>query len=212
MKSNGKCEVKGATMKNKQELIQEVIDRELDMFLNVPAREPASCQENPEAFRFYRGVSFSVWSEAALESYRDDLIRANTEGLNLMTLKYARMENSIPPLNENPLIDRIVEIDIAWAKELAAKYPKLHSRGRPIDEDGPRGTSIKTYLHAELETYSDNTLALYYQNQIQFLERKQNLAEKVLLATVAGAGYGSLQEAEDKLLAEDQNRRNDGNS
>ena len=78
MKSNGKCEVKGATMKNKQELIQEVIDRELDMFLNVPAREPASCQENPEAFRFYRGVSFSVWSEAALESYRDDLIRANT--------------------------------------------------------------------------------------------------------------------------------------
>jgi hypothetical protein len=197
-------------MKNKQELIQEVIDLELDMFLNVRAREPASCQENPEAFRFHRGVLFSVWSKAALESYRDDLIRADAEGLNLMTLKYARMENSIPPLSENPLIDRIVEIEIAWAKELAAKYPKLHSRGRPIDEDGPRGTSIKTYLRGELETYSDNTLALYHQNQIQFLERKENLAEKVLLATVVGAGYGSLQEAEDRLLAEDQNRRNDG--
>jgi hypothetical protein len=197
-------------MKNNQELIQEVIDLELDMFLNVRAREPASCQENPEAFRFHRGVLFSVWSKAALESYRDDLIRADAEGLNLMTLKYARMENSIPPLSENPLIDRIVEIEIAWAKELAAKYPKLHSRGRPIDEDGPRGTSIKTYLRGELETYSDNTLALYHQNQIQFLERKENLAEKVLLATVVGAGYGSLQEAEDRLLAEDQNRRNDG--
>jgi hypothetical protein len=197
-------------MKNKQELIQEIIDLELAMFLNVRAREPASCQENPEAFRFHRGVLFSVWSKAALESYRDDLIRADAEGLNLMTLKYARMENSIPPLSENPLIDRIVEIEIAWAKELAAKYPKLHSRGRPIDEDGPRGTSIKTYLRGELETYSDNTLALYHQNQIQFLERKENLAEKVLLDTVVGAGYGSLQEAEDRLLAEDQNRRNDG--
>ena len=98
-------------MKNKQELTQEIIDLELDMFLNVRAREPASCQENPEAFRFHRGVLFSVWSEAALESYRDDLIRANAEGRNLMTLKYARMENSIPPLNENPLIDRIVEIE-----------------------------------------------------------------------------------------------------
>ena len=186
-------------MKNKQELIQEIIDLELDMFLNVRAREPVSCQENPEAFRFHRGVLFSVWSEAALESYRDDLVRANAEGLNLMTLKYARMENSIPPLSENPLIDRIVEIEIAWTKELAAKYPRLHSRGRPIDEDGSRGTSIKTYLRGELETYSDNTLALYYQNQTQALEQKKNLAEKVLLATAAGAGYGSLQEAEDGL-------------
>jgi|AntAceMinimDraft_18_1070375.scaffolds.fasta_scaffold115212_2 hypothetical protein len=187
-------------MGKKQELIQEIIDRELDMFLNVPAREPASCQENPGAFRFYRGVSFSVWSEAALESYRDDLIRADAKGLNLLTLKYARMENIISPLSENPLIDQIVEIEIAWTKELAVKYPNLRSRGRPIDEDGPRGTSIKTYLRGELETYSDNTLALYYQNQIQFLERKENLAEKVLLATVIGAGYGSLQEAEDRLF------------
>ena len=186
-------------MKNKQGLIQEIIDLELDMFLNVRAREPVSCQENPEAFRFHRGVLFSVWSEAALESYRDDLVRANVEGLNLMTLKYARMENSIPPLSENPLIDRIVEIEIAWTKELAAKYPKLNSRGRPIDEDGSRGTSVKTYLRGELETYSDNTLALYYQNQTQALEQKENLAEKVLLATAVGAGYESLQEAEDGL-------------
>ena len=186
-------------MKNKQELIQEVIDLELDMFLNVRAREPVSCQENPEAFRFHRGALFSVWSGAALESYRDDLVRANAEGVNLMTLKYARMENSIPPLSENPLIDRIVEIDITWARELAEKYPKLHSRGRPIDEDGSRGTSIKTYLRGELETYSDNTLALYFENQTQSLEQKDNLAEKVLLATAVGAGYGSLQEAEDKL-------------
>jgi len=160
-------------------------------------RHPA--RRTPGAFRFYRGVSFSVWSEAALESYRDDLIRADAKGLNLLTLKYARMENSISPLSENPLIDQIVEIEIAWTKELAVKYPNLRSRGRPIDEDGPRGTSMKTYLRGELETYSDNTLVLYYQNQIQFLERKENLAEKVLLATVIGAGYGSLQEAEDRL-------------
>ncbi|MBI9085757.1 MAG: DUF4125 family protein [Desulfobacterales bacterium] len=188
-------------MVKKQELIQKIIDRELHMFLNVPARESASCQENPRAFRFYRGVSFSVWSEAALESYLDDLTRADAKGLNLLTLKYARMENSIPPLSENPLIDQIVEIEIAWIKELAAKYPNLHSRGRPIDEGGSMGTSVKTYLRGELETYSDDTLALYYQNQIEFLERKENLPEKVLLATVVGAGYGSLQEAEDRLLS-----------
>ncbi len=187
-------------MEKKKKLIKEIIERELKMFLNVPAREPAPCQENPGAFRFYRGVSFSVWSQAALESYRDDLIRADAKGLNLLTLKYARMENSIPPLNENSLIDQIVEIEIAWAREIAVRYPKLHSRGRPIDEDGPRGTSIKTYLRGELETYSDNTLALYYQNLLRFLERKENLVEKVLLATVAAAGHGSLQEAEDSPI------------
>lgn len=187
-------------MGKKQELIQEIIDRELNMFLNVTAREPASCQENPEAFRFYRGVLFSVWSEAALESYRDDLIRADAKGINLLTLKYARMENSIPLINKNPLIDQILEIEISWTKELAAQYPNLHSRGRAIDDNDEKGSSIKTYLRGELDTYSDNTLALYYQNQIQFLERKENLAEKVLLATVVGAGYRSLREAEDRLV------------
>jgi hypothetical protein len=42
-------------MKSKQELIHEVIDLELAMFLKVRAREPVSCQENPEAFRFHKG-------------------------------------------------------------------------------------------------------------------------------------------------------------
>ena len=97
-------------MSAKEHLIEKILELELNMFLNVPSRYPASCQENPDAFRLYRRVQFSVWSQETLQSYLDDLSQAKEKGDNLMTLKYARMENLIPPLNENPIIDRIVQM------------------------------------------------------------------------------------------------------
>ena len=39
--------------------------------------------------------------------------------------------------------------------ESKARLHSILSRGRPLEDDGPRSTSFKTYLRGELETYSD---------------------------------------------------------
>lgn len=186
-------------MTDKKAIISEILDDELEMFLNVNARERSSCQENPDGFKFYRGAMFSVWAIKALESYRADVRRAKADGINLLTLKYARMENLIPVLNDNELIDKIVEIEVEWVKEIAAKYPHVHRKGKPVEEDSPQAISTRTYLHGELETYSDKTLELYYQNMLESLERNENLSEKVCAVMVESAGFSSLQTTEENL-------------
>jgi len=42
-----------------------------------------------------------MWSKEMLESYFDDLVIAQKKGRNLVTEKYARMDNLIPPNFEN---------------------------------------------------------------------------------------------------------------
>ena len=144
----------------RDDLIEEILALEWDMFQNVRARYPVGCQQNPSAFRLHRGTQFSIWSDDALNSYRDDLLQAQAIGENLMTLKYARMENLIPPLNDNPVIERIVDLEVAAQREVAERYPYLTRRGRPLEEDSDSETSFKTYLRGELETYSNRTLAI----------------------------------------------------
>lgn len=181
----------------KEETIEAILADELEMFLSVNSREPSACQENPAGFRFYRGAVFSTWSMDALESYRDDVQQAKTDGKNLITLKYARMENLIAPLNENELIDKIVAAEIAWIKDVTERYPNVHSRMRPVEKDSDENTSVRTYLRCELETYSDRTLEFYYQNQQSCQKDGINLAEQMCSKMVKGAGFTSLDEAEE---------------
>jgi len=89
----------------KEKLIQEILDKELRMFLAVVPQEPVSCQRDPEGFRVTRGAQFSVWSEQTLVSYREDLEKALIEDKNLMTLKYARMDNLIPKLRDDIMVE-----------------------------------------------------------------------------------------------------------
>ena len=79
-----------------------------------------------------------------------------------MTLKYARMENLISPLSVNPIIDEIVQMQLEAQREMLLRYPRILSRGRPLEDDGSASTSFKTYLRGELETYSDKTLELLH--------------------------------------------------
>jgi len=53
-----------------------------------------------------------------------------------MTLKYARMENLIPPLNENPIIDAIVEMALEAQRGMLLRYPNILSHGRPLEDNG----------------------------------------------------------------------------
>ncbi|MFY9398109.1 MAG: DUF4125 family protein [Desulfomonilia bacterium] len=87
----------------RQDLIQLIIELELAMFRKVNARGNAPCQEMPETFRAMRWMAHSVLSEGTLSSYLDDLKTAAEAGRNLMTEKYARMDNFIPPPSRTTL-------------------------------------------------------------------------------------------------------------
>jgi len=202
--------------KKKEDLLKEIIGIEWQMFENVPnVGGKALCQEDPATFEVMRLSQGLSWSEAALESYLDDLKEAEKEERNLLTEKYARMmkstvpseyaqiEHLLPPLDPEvfPLIDKIAEIVLQWQEELVERFPHVLAGGRPIraSQDTPFATSFETYLRGELLTYSRRTLELYHQNLLQQRSEKINGAEITLEFTVKQYGYASLVEANEKL-------------
>lgn len=184
-------------MADKSGLINKILEIELDMFLNVPSRRPAACQENTRGFKLVRGSGFATWSGEALESYLNDLSAAVQKGINLMTIKYARMDNLIPPVNTNPLIKKIVEIEERWQSEVRKNYPFIVGSQGAGQASEP--SNFARYLRAELETYSDETLGYYYENLRAALERGENLSEKVYGLIYRGMGYSSLEAANNAL-------------
>ena len=154
------------------------------------------------------------WSEATLESYLNDLKKAEKNDRNLLSEKYARMMESTSPLEYDkikhlltpldpdvpPLIDKIIEIALAWEEDVTKKYPYICKRGRPIysSEDMPGVVSFETYLRGELATYSKKTIEFYYNNMLGQKSQGINGAEIVLERTVNQYGYKSLEEANEK--------------
>ena len=181
-------------MKN---VIEKIIELELEMFLTVPADGRYSCQEDLEGFRLHRRAQFSIWSEDTLQSYLDDLDRAKKKAINLMTIKYARMDNLLPAENLNPQIDDIVAIQLRWQKEVVRKYPYLMAGARHLaGADGSQGTSFETYLRAELETYSDGTLELLHRDVLNYAKAGVNGSEKIYAYLVKQVGYESIEKAD----------------
>jgi len=174
--------------RNRKELLDNIIKLELDMFERVRTSEPSLCKERPETFRVMRRMTHSVLSTETLESYLGDLQKAESEGRNLLTEKYARMDNRIPPLKSNPIIDNIVEIEARWMEELSQKYPRTFKRG----------AGFKIYLSSELETYSDETLKLYSRDVSRSEKGGRNLAEERYTKLAKQIGYGSIDELEEK--------------
>ncbi|MDY7019650.1 MAG: DUF4125 family protein [Chloroflexota bacterium] len=174
--------------RERKELLDGIIEIELDMFNRVRTAEPSLCQERPETFKAMRWMTHSVLSTGTLESYLGDLQKADTEGRNLLTEKYARMQNIIPLLKTNPIIEDIVKVEASWMKELSQKYPRTFK--------GQYG--FETYLHSELETYSDETLKFYFDDISQAEKEGRNLAEERYTVLFQEIGYGSIAEVEDK--------------
>ncbi len=171
-----------------RELLIRVIELELDMFERVRTAEPARCQEKPESFKSMRAMTHSVLSDETLQSYLDDLLQANMDGKNLLTLKYARMDDKIPPLKNNTIIGDIVKIEDRWMQELALRYPRV------VKGD----TGFRVYISSELETYSDKTLELYFRDVSEAEKQGRNLAEERYNWLFERIGYGSLAEASAK--------------
>ena len=173
---------------NRKELLDNIIEFEFDMFERVRTSEPSLCKDQPETFRAMRGMTHSVLSTKTLQSYLEDLQKAKAEGRNLLTEKYARMDNRIPPLKTNPIIDDIVEIEARWMEELSRKYPHTFKRG----------PGFKIYLSSELETYSDKTLKLYFGDVSKAEKEGRNLTEERYNKLTKQMGYGSIDELEGK--------------
>ncbi|MFC1925890.1 DUF4125 family protein [Chloroflexota bacterium] len=205
-------------VKKREDLINEIIGIEWQMFQNVPnVGGKALCQEDPVTFKIMRFSQGMSWSEAALKSYLKDLKEAEKKERNLLTEKYARMmrstapseydqiEHLLPPLNPEvfPLIDKILEIALPWQEELAERFPSILGRGRPLraSQDTPFATSFETYLRGELLTYSRRTLELYHRNLLKQKNENINGSQIALEHTVKQYGYSSLEEANKKLMA-----------
>ncbi|MBE0480223.1 MAG: DUF4125 family protein [Dehalococcoidia bacterium] len=176
-----------------ERLLKQVVDLELRMFLALEPAIPSACQEQPQTFKLMRKGSHYVLSEDTLKSYLADLEEAVDENRNLMALKYARIDNLIPPLSENPLIDTIVEIEGRWLAELAVKYP-LTFKGRSDYAAG-------VYLRSELETYSPATLELYYRDLSRASDEGRNLTEERYTCIFRETGYESIDEMEKERAA-----------
>ncbi|MBL0699692.1 MAG: DUF4125 family protein [Desulfosarcina sp.] len=186
-------------MDENKNLTNRILKRELDMFLTVPTLQKASCQEDPEMFKIVRSSQFVSWSRETLESYLQDLKSAEKNNINLMTQKYARMDNLIEKIKENPEMDEIVDIEIEWQKEMFEKFPCLMGSARALrsSEDTPSATSFETYLRGELETYSDTTLTFLLKDVKHYFEKNENMMIKNYLDMVKQLGYTSIEDAEE---------------
>jgi len=185
-----------------EDIIEKILAKELKMFLSVPSAGKSSCQDYPESFKLHRRAQFSCWSRETLQSYLNDLEKAEEKGTNLMTQKYARMDNLIKKLSTNSLIDKIVDVQCTWQRAMIKKYPGIMSAGRPLTsvEDSAFMTSFETYLRGELETYSIATLELLHFDILDKNMKGINMAEELYLYLVKEKGYDSLDEAEQAQL------------
>ena len=198
------------------DLVEEITGIEFEMFSSVNnTGGPASCQSDRKTFQIMRTSQLEIYNDEILESWLSDLKEASASGRNLMTEKYARMMESTHPdefarikdqLPDVPgsvagLSSEITKIFMEWDMEMAEKYPGIMSRGRNNleSEDTPFTTSKETYLKSELLTYSEKTLSLIAAWVKDHNEKKVNLAEKLLLATVKKYGYTDLQAAESAI-------------
>ncbi|NJB69145.1 hypothetical protein GGQ74_002842 [Desulfobaculum xiamenense] len=182
------------TEERREALVEDIIERELRMFLAVKTRGGKSlCQERPESFRIMREMTHGVLSEAVLESYLGDLVRAEEAGRNFMTEKYALMDDLIPAINTDPRIRVIVEAEADWRDEVSAQFP------RTVQRDGRE--SFCLYLRCELQTYSPATLTAYAALVDAARNEGRNLVRERYEILMRKLGYGSLEACEAQLAA-----------
>ncbi len=187
-------------MRQLQRLIREILDIEWEMFRSVKGESHASCQDDPDKFRKIRGGIFKVWSPEALESYLSDLKDALGRGRNLLTEKYARMDNRIPPLSNNPLIEEIVKIENMWQEELRQKYPMVFEVMCRRADPASDGSNFSIYLKSELETYSDKTIELYYRKVKEDQSSGFNQAVNSLEILLKEGGFSNIMHAEEYFV------------
>jgi len=183
----------------KEKIIAKIIKLEQKMFVAVRPLEPAACQHMFKTFYTMRHMSHSVLSMDTLKSYFQDLIIAVATGRNMVTEKYARMDNLIPHLQQNEAIDDIISMETEWMQSLHEKYP-LTVR---FDKN------FAKYAASELETYSKHTLTLYQRDIAYAYHHGINLVEQRYLILFQGMGFENIEAVE--AIAEKRGAIKSGN-
>jgi len=177
-------------------VIDAILAIERLMFTSVKSALPTVCQKNPEKFTRIRRLIFCCWPGRLLRAYLNDLRNAHRLGRNLLTEKYARMDNLLLPITPNGTIERIVEIESSWQSQMENAYPALFRRMCRANGQTGDGSCFSTYLRSELETYGDATLAAYLAWVEQGAQQGRNYSIAMLEQLVQQGGFDSLDQAE----------------
>ncbi len=196
-----------------QKLAEEITRLEWQQFqLTQNEGGRANCQGNWQTFHIMRMSQFLTWQLDLQESYKQDLERANSNGRNLITEKYARMmESTAPEIFERtikpyikPILEprkseqeKIILTQVKWAYDFRNRYPHLGLAMRVLktSEDTEENTSFETYLRGELSTYSAETFAKYKTFIEDLTAKNLNLTQIIIENTVHMYGYDSLETA-----------------
>jgi hypothetical protein len=176
----------------KKAILERILATEVEMFLSVPTAEEPSCRRHLEEMKLHRTGQFAGWSQATCASYLQDLERAKASGKNLMTLKYARLDDLVPPLSTNPRIAWIRERFVDWQRQVIADYPAVMRGARELE-------GFADYLQAELETYSDRTLELLAGDVEACQRAGGNMSLEVYRLLAERSGYRSLEAMEERF-------------
>lgn len=185
----------------REQIIEQIVEKEYKMFESLRARDPNHCKDNPKTFKLIRGIYFSFFSDETLWSYLKDLEDAEKFNRNLLEEKYARMDDLIPKIKENPLIEEIVTIRLEWMRELSSRYPNIFQG----NEEG-----FAKYLRSELETYSDRTLELVYRDLQKAIKDGRNILREQYELLFRKLGYNSLEEVERRVSSAASSEQNMG--
>lgn len=151
-------------------IMDDIVKRELAMFAAVRLQTPSHARQTSRGFERARRILLEVFSTDTLKAYHGDLLDAERGGINLVELRYGRMDNLIGCLNLNPMIDEIIEIEARWMRDLGEKHPGI--------KDDPIEGGDLFPLRCELETFSDRTLESYYDDVLAAEAAGRNLAEE----------------------------------
>ncbi|MFU0560770.1 DUF4125 family protein [Gardnerella vaginalis] len=197
-----------------QNLAEEITKLEWQQFqLTQNEGGRANCQEDWQTFHIMRMSQFLTWPLDLQESYKKDLERADSNGRNLITEKYARMmESTAPEIFEHtikpyikPILEprkseqeKIILTQVKWADDFRNRYTHLGLAMRVLktSEDTEENTSFETYLRGELSTYSAETFAKYKAFIEDLTAKNLNLTQMIITNTVHMYGYDSLESAE----------------
>jgi len=168
---------------SRNERLKAIVELEHRMFQKVKTTRPALCMDRPESFRIMREMTHSVLSHETLGSYLADLRKAETEGINLLAEKYARMDNRVRSLKPRPVIDEIVRKEMQWMNELRKEHPWIFEN---------EAEGAEKYLSCELETYSERTLTLFAEHVKQAAKQGRNLARERYRYMFQQLGYDSI--------------------
>lgn len=179
---------------NKEQIIAEILNYELSMFLAVPnENKQGSCQQYPNAFTVMRKVSHVVQDIAYLNSYLQDLQQASLQNKNLMIEKYALMAvASVDNIPKGSLYEKIIAREQIWRAEMQTLYPHILKN---TEQD------FSLYLFCELQTLSEKSRTLYYNNIAEAVKANRNLVIERYEALMKLLGYSGLAEKEQQLQA-----------